>query len=87
MNHRQKLLTLIEAALGGNATGDQASAFMRKVQRDDAEDVRFAAHALIHFFDDEDIRMKDKDYARSQREELQRWAQVLADTTQSNKSE
>ena len=85
MSRKQELLALIEAALKDNATDDQALAFMGKVKRDDHEDVQQAAHALIHFFDDEDIRMKDEVYARSQREELRRWAQALADAEQSDR--
>lgn len=85
MNRRQELQTLIEAALTGNATISQALAFMGGVECDESEDVQLAAHALIHFFDDEDIRMKDEAYALSQRKELQRWAQVLAEPNSSSR--
>ena len=78
MSHRQELLTLIEAALNGDATNDQALAFMGKVERGDSEDVQSAAHALIHFLDDHDIREADEIYDRLQRNGLQEWVRILA---------
>ncbi len=72
-----KTISLIEKALNGVLTVAEASCFLSSLKKDTNRIVCDAAHAVVHFLSDADIRLNDKEYDLILRTELEKYSKQL----------
>lgn len=68
---------LIERALNGALSVDEASRFLSGLTKDTDSIVSEAAHAVVHFVTDADIRRRDKEYDLLLRTELEKYSERM----------
>ena len=64
-----ELRSLFERALEDTLPLDEARSFMSKVSEHDDQIIQWAAHLLIHYLDDADLRERDPEYDTYMRSE------------------
>ena len=69
--------SLLRRALDGELSLDDAGLFMSGISARDDELVQQAAHIVIHYLDDEDLREKDPEYDKLMRAELLSYVKQL----------
>ncbi len=68
---------LIKDAIGGTLDQGELNEFMSKIGKHDNKDIQMAAHHLMHFMADEDIRNKDPKYDRYMKNKLENYSQYF----------
>jgi hypothetical protein len=66
------VIQLAEKALAGEQDIGPATQLISRLKREEAVELREAAHLLMHFISDSDLRSRDKEYDRLQREQLEK---------------
>lgn len=70
-NEHAEICSLLKRALEGELTLDDARNFMAGLSRHDDQRIQEAAHMVIHFLDDADIRERDAGYENYMRGKLE----------------
>ncbi|MDX1251052.1 MAG: hypothetical protein IDH49_02120 [Gammaproteobacteria bacterium] len=70
-------IALIERALCATLTADEAGRFLSGLRSDADHIISEAAHAVVHFVTDADIRKRDKEYDILLRAELEKYAERM----------
>jgi hypothetical protein len=74
---RKQLLEMLERALANSLGLPEATDFIASLDSEQDNTVALAAHALIHFVTDSDLRRRDSEYDQLMRAKLREYARVF----------
>jgi hypothetical protein len=75
---KNETINIIKRALRDDLSVDEAGRFLSGLRKDADLDVLRAAHAVVHFVTDSDLRLKDNEYDVMLKEQLEEWVRRLS---------